>query len=243
MRRCYLLRRNRQFIFLMGVVVMGGMVFPVKGDSADPTNTGYASPAEVVGAYRQAIERQDWRTCFLCFTPELRGGYLVEMLAGINMAGDAEVATIVEKHPNSKKISSLFGKAARRRADGQQETDPLVFYQLLEEEVGDSSGLIDSICQHLIKESADKGSFDLFWTIGEVQQLTVDDDRAAVQCAPPSQPVSSDNAAPDQAELVFGKVMSVSVGCRKIGDGWYISTVPKLERKAPREPAIIKSSK
>jgi hypothetical protein len=58
----------------------------------------FATPEEVVDAYRRAYAKKDWRICFLCLTPEARGETLVEFFFVAGMGHSPKLVKVIEKH-------------------------------------------------------------------------------------------------------------------------------------------------
>jgi hypothetical protein len=59
----------------------------------------YASPREVFDAYREAVDKQDWRTVFLCMTPERREDEVFEAIFSCAMRPDEpEVLAVLKQY-------------------------------------------------------------------------------------------------------------------------------------------------
>jgi len=91
-----------RFSALLAAIICFQIVAPVclAEDPAGKVsaNVVYASPAEVFGAYRQALARRKWQTAFFCLTPQSRMLAILEVFTNCQLHQDARIDALLKKH-------------------------------------------------------------------------------------------------------------------------------------------------
>ena len=194
------------------------------GDGAGKIVT---TPQEVVAVYRRAHATKDWRTCFLCLTPEARGATLLEFCFVAGMGNSPELVKIIEKHVKvkffedaarglgSKEMDELF-KPAVKQVDGRQELDRALLYQSFKKRIKDLPALVDDCCQQ----------WALFTDFGEVKEIKVEGEKAAGYWTRTSAPVDPDprryDCLPPEAHLP----QYYAIHFCRIGGSWFLADAP-----------------
>jgi hypothetical protein len=140
----------------------------------------FVTPLDVVTAYRRACATKDWRTCFLCLTPDARGATLREFYFVAGMGNSPELVKIIEKHVKvrffedaarglgSKEMDEVL-KPAIKQVNGRQELDNTLLYQSLTNRINDVPAFVDKCCQRCA----------LFADFGAVNEVKMEGDKAA----------------------------------------------------------------
>ena len=196
----------------------------------DGTDHVFASPQDVVDASRRAAAKKDWRAWFRYRSPELRGGYLVELLAGAGMAQDPEIMAIIEKHCKGgyAEIAEVFRAVTKGvERDISSAQDCRLFYELLNKRIVDLPGFVDDCFRRL----DEMGTCPLDEVV-EVKDIKIKGDRAMGYAIPiPGRyPNVRGTSDPPVARGPWPPMPPTPVYFRKIDRSWYFA-LPDRDRK------------
>jgi hypothetical protein len=180
-------------------------------DAPTATKT-FATPQEVVTAYRHAHEKGDWRTCFVCLTPDARGWTMQEFCFVISMGNSPELVKAIGKHTKAKFDEKYFDpiyQSASKQVNGHDEVDHALLYEAFAKRIPDLPSLVADACEQ----------WPLFADFGEVTNIKVEGDKAAGSLTPFPQNAPPLGPIPANELLRF-------IHFRKIGGTWLIVDPP-----------------
>ena len=168
---------------------------------------GSDSPEILATDYRHALGRKDWRNCFLCYDPRMRGDLLIRIFHALGVTRDAELAAIAKK-----RLRIEFADPERIAIPGLRQTDlvpkELLFYEALDRRVADLPGFVDEMCRRL-----DAMGQEPFMQFGDVREIRIQGDRAIGYW---SSPPSKRTGKPESDNRV-------AVHFHKTGGKWYLA--------------------
>jgi hypothetical protein len=116
----------------------------------------FASPQDVVTAYRQAYAKKDWAACVLCLTPAARGEVVREFLFVAGMGNSPKLAKALDKSlklklsddtgTESKEAREFFEPLAKLPT-GDEEADNVLLYETFQKRIGDVPAFLAELCQ------------------------------------------------------------------------------------------------
>ena len=177
---------------LIASILLAVLTLPsLLGAAEADRNTGVKgseTPQTLMATYRHALAAKDWRTCFLCYDPKMRGDFLCRLFFALAITGDAELAAIVKKH----RADEITIPDHRRRDRVPKE---LLVYKALQKRVDDLPQFVDEMCRRL-----DAMRQETFSELGDVREISIQGDRAIGYWTPPPVkpigPAASSNGEP-----------------------------------------------
>ena len=187
---------------------------------------GSDSPQTLVIDYQHAFARKDWRNCFLCYDPRLRGDFLTRMFRALGVTRDAELAAIAKK-----RLRIEFADPERIAIPGLRQTDhvpkELLFYEALDRRVADLPGFVDEMCRRL-----DAMGQATFMQLGDVREICIQGDRAIGYW---SGAPSKDVEKPDSDNRI-------AVRFHKTGGKWYFAdSSPPIPLSVAERAKLLKT--
>lgn len=178
-----------------------------KVDEATERLEGSETPQELIATYRHALAAEDWRKCFLCYDPKMRGDSLIRLFYTLGVSRDAELAAIVKK-----RLRIEFSDPERMTIPGLRRDDrvprEVLFYEAIRKRVDDLPGFVDEMCRRL-----DAMGQKAFSKLGDVREISIQGDNG----------VGYWSRSPNKST---GQPLSdnrVPVHFRKIGGKWYMA--------------------
>jgi hypothetical protein len=145
---------------------------------------GFASPQEVVAAYRQALAKTDWHACVLCLTPASQGAVIRESLFLAGMSRDPKLINTIETHLRFKyfddnEVAAMVGSKERKwfykslgePPSGDGETVDNWLYQVFQKRVGDVPAFLTDCCL--------QSPEPIIADFGEIDGIRIEGDKAS----------------------------------------------------------------
>ena len=182
----------------------------------------FASPQDVVSAFRRATANKDWREFLLCLTPTSRGALFREVLFQTGMGEMTELARFIEKRLKleifDEKGHGLAMDTKERQAfflppgaplDISDDAENSWLYESMKNRVGDAVGFLAECMRHF---SADPTLFS--WSL-ECEGIRIEGDKASgyvvYRRRPPApEEVDKDRARPHLPEQLPVRFLRIS---------------------------------
>ena len=135
--------------WLLVAVSLVILVAPLVLDAAEADRRNWAIKAETPQAllelYNLAVSQKDWRTCFLCDDPELRGEFFHRMMFAAAVGKDAELGAILGKwlQWDMKRPDGNFPKIR----EDDRVPDGVLWYEAFRKRVDDLPGFATALAR------------------------------------------------------------------------------------------------
>ena len=139
----------------------------------------FASPQELIAAYRQAYAKKDWRRCAICLSPAAQGTAIREFffVGGVSPDVNRKLKPAMEKHlgkpdgdaPEDREALEEFQKILSGLPTGSEEGDGKLFYEAFRKRIADIPGFLAD-CWKQYPNLKD---------LGEIRGIVVEGDKAS----------------------------------------------------------------
>jgi hypothetical protein len=196
-----------------------------KPSAAQPRG-GYATPAAVFDACREAALKRDWRTYFDCLTPETQKNMMFELIFRCGLGGSEKAPLIVKKFVDDEwasdyqeKFQEKFGMdhatfREKLRSDPSvaalESSEHQLLCDVVAAHVRDKAGFFEAA-----NNLFNRGDYD---PLGELKQLTVEGETASGQAEAIFQSWLIDGGGKKVVRSRYDK----TVHFRKVNGGWLI---------------------
>lgn len=189
------------------------------------------TPQALLAVYDRALAQKDWRTCFLCYDPKMRGQFLLGMFFAQGITNDIQLTAIIKKwlQIDFSQVDATFPKIPK----DDRVPDELLWYEALRKRTDDLPGFVDQFCRRL--NAMEQESYPSF---GEVKEIKIERDNAVGYWTPPpivpiAPALAIGGGTPDKANQSAAppRAPPASQGAAAVVPG--LNDRPEAERREP----------